>query len=387
MKEENKVKSNKSVSKISVFVILAVFVVIISARYLTDEEFRNFININILKKEVVESTLNIIEIDSETNPYVYAYDKYITVLSKNKLKEYTADGKMEAELDMNISVPLVSSNGKYMVVAEQNGQRIYLVSGANIIWNTQIEGSISSVRVNENGYVSVVIKNTTYKSVVAFYDLSGTELFRTYLSTSYVVCTDISPNNKYLAIGEVDYSGTVIKSCVKIISVENAQTKPEKSIVYTYESENGAIITNINYQNKDYAVCMFNNYIQKVTLESNERIYEITTNDLFVDINMKDSIAIVDKQSSGLFSYEYEIIIKQTNSKSEKLYILDSDLPKTIKISGENIALNLGNEVRIVGANGWLTKKYTSSKQINSLVIGDSISGVIYKNRIEIIEI
>ena len=132
---------------------------------------------------------------------------------------------------------------------------------------------------------------------------------------------------------------------------------------------------------------MFNNYIQKVTLESNERIYEITTNDLFVDINMKDSIAIVDKQSSGLFSYEYEIIIKQTNSKSEKLYILDSDLPKTIKISGENIALNLGNEVRIVGANGWLTKKYTSSKQINSLVIGDSISGVIYKNRIEIIEI
>ena len=387
MKEENKIKSNKSVSKISVFIVLAILAVIISARYLTDEEFRNFVNINILRKEVVESTLNTIEIDSETNPYVYAYDKYITVLSKNKLKEYTSDGNLEAELDMNISVPLVSSNGKYMAIAEKSGKRIYLVSGSNILWNSEIEGSISSVRVNENGYVSIVIKDTTYKSVVAFYDLSGTELFRTYLSTSYVVCTDISPNNKYLAIGEVDYSGTVIKSCVKIISVENAQKDPDNSIVYTYESDNGAIITNINYQNKDFAVCMFNNYIQKITLDSNERLYDITANDLFVDINMKDSIAIVDKQSSGLFSYEYEIVIKKTDSKIENLYILDSDLPKTIKISGENIALNLGNEVQIVGSNGWLIKKYTSSKQINSLVIGDSIAGVVYKNIIEIVEI
>ena len=385
MKEENKIKSNKS--KVSIFIIFAIILIVLSARYLTDEEFRNFININILRKEVVESTLNTIEIDSDVNPYVYAYDKYITVLSKNKLTEYTSDGDVASELDMNISVPLVSSNGKYMVIAEKDGQKIYLVSGSNILWHTNIEGNISSVRVNENGYVSIVIKNTTYKSVVALFDLSGAELFRTYLSTSYVVCTDISPNNKYLAIGEVDYSGTVIKSSVKIISVENAQVDPNNSIIYTYESDNGAIITNINYQNKDFAICMFNGYIQKVTLDSNERLYDITTDDLFVDINMKNSIAIIHKQSSGLFSYEYEIMIKQTNSKVENLYILDSDLPKTMNISGQNIALNLGNEVQIVNSNGWLQKKYTSSKQIKSIVIGDSIAGVIYKNKIEIINI
>ena len=46
-------------------------------------------------------------------------------------------------------------------------------------------------------------------------------------------------NNKYLAIGEVDYSGTIIKSYVKIISVELAKTDPDNSIIYTYESNNG----------------------------------------------------------------------------------------------------------------------------------------------------
>ena len=387
VKEEIKNNHKKPNAKIVIIVILAFAIVIVCARYLTDEEFRSYIDTNILKKEVSETTLNTIEIDSETNPTIYSYDKYITILSKNKLKEYTSDGKPEVELDVNIAVPLIASNEKYMVIAEKNGKKIYLISGNNILWNGEVEGSISNINVNKNGYVSVVIKNTTYKSVVAFFDLSGTELFRTYLSTSYVVCTDISPNNKYLAIGEVDYSGTIIKSNVKILSVDNAQKDPEKSIVYTYESDNGQIITNMNYQNKDFVLCMFNSYVQKVTLQSNERLYDITENDLFVDINLNDNIAVVDKQSSGLFSYEYEVIMKNTNNKSESLYILDSDLPRTIATSGNNVALNLGNEVQIVNTNGWLLKRYTSSKQIKEIVVGDSIAGIIYKNKIEIVDL
>ncbi len=380
-------KSRKSISKVLIFIFIAFVVVIISARYVTDEEFREYVNTNILKKEVSESTLNTIELDADDNPSVYAYDKYITVFSKNKLIEYTSNGNIDAELDVNISVPLVSTNGKYMAIAEKNGNSLYLVSGTSILWNTEIEGNISNIKVNKNGYVSIVIKNTTYKSVVAFFDLSGTELFRTYISTSYVVCTDISPNNKYLAIGEVDYSGTIIKSTVKILSVENAQKNPDNSFIYTYESENDAIITNLNYQTNDFVVCMFNNYIQKVTTNSNERLYDIISDDVFIDINLTDSVAIVDKQSSGLFSYEYEINIINSSNKSTNLYILDSDLPKTINVSGNNIALNLGNEVQIVGKNGWLLKKYVSSKQITGLVIGDSIAGILYKNKIEIIDI
>ena len=57
-----------------------------------------------------------------------------------------------------------------MVLAEKNGQKIYLISGGSIVWQNTIQGSISEVNVNENGYVSIVIKNTTSKSVIAFYD-------------------------------------------------------------------------------------------------------------------------------------------------------------------------------------------------------------------------
>lgn len=230
------------------------------------------------------------------------------------------------------------------------------------------------------------MKNTIYRSVVMYFDLNGNELFRSYISTNYAICTAISNDNKYLAIGEVDFTGTIIKSFVRILSVELAQTSPDSSIVYVYESENDSIITNIKYQDKNTAICMFDKYVQKVGLDNNSRLYDFQDKDVFIDINLKNNIAIIDKQSSGLFSYEYEILIKNADGKSENLYVLDSDLPKSLVSNNNYMALNFGNEIQIVNLNGWMIKKYTSNKQISNIVLGDSILGIIYKNRIEIID-
>ena len=387
MKEEKNIKPKKSTFKFLIIFILAILIVFCVAKYITDDDFRYKIDTNLLKKQVSESNLKNIEIDSDDNPSVFAYDKYITVLSKNTLTEYTSDGNSVAKLDVSISVPLVETNGKYMVMAEKGGQKIYLISGTSILWQNNIEGSITRVNVNRNGYVSVIIQSTIYKSVIIFYDLNGKELFRSYLSTNYAICTAVSTNNKYLAIGEIDYSGTIIKSYVKVISIYLAQTDAENSTVYTYEAENGEIVTDINDQDKENAICMFDSYVQKVGLDSNERLYEITDEDVFVDINLKDGYTVINKQSSGLFQYEYEMKIKDTNSKSESLYILNNDLPKSMITSDNKMALNLGNEVQIVDTNGWLLKKYTSTKQIDKIVLGDSIAGVVYKNKIEIIDL
>lgn len=385
MKDNTNFNSKSSVTRIIILAVIGVLIIFITAKYATDEDFRYKIDTNLLKKQVSESNLNTIEINSDNNSSVFAFDKYIAVLSKNQLKEYTSDGKEAAELEVNISVPLTASNDKYMVIAEDDGQLIYLISGTSILWKTSVEGSISQINVNKNGYVSVITKNTIYKSIILYFDNNGNELFRKYLSTSYALCTAISTNNSYLAIGEIDYSGTIIKSSVEIISAEIAQSNPLESSIYKYEAENGEIITNISYNDKSNAICSFSSYVQKVGPDSNERLYDITSNDLFVDINLKNYIAIIDKQSSGLFSYEYEVTIKSVSSSSENLYILNSDLPKSLLVSGNNLALNLGNEIQIINSNGWLLKKYTSSKQITNIVLGNSIAGIVYKNKIEII--
>jgi len=385
VKINNKEIHNSSKLKSIIIIIILLTIVFLVARYITNEEFRSYIDTKILKKEISDTSLTTIEVDPDSNPSIYAYDKYIAILSKNTLTSYTSSGKISSELNVNIAVPLVETNGKYLVLAEQDSDKIYLISGSNIIWQKTVDGDIVRVNVNQNGYVSIVIKNTIYRSVALYFDLNGNELFRSYISTNYAICTAISNDNKYLAIGEVDFTGTIIKSYVKILSVELAQTDPDNSVIYKYESDNDSIITNIKYQDKNVAICMFDKYIQKVGIDNSERLYDISDKDIFADIHLKNNITTINKQSSGLFSYEYEVLIKSIDSKSENLYILNNGLPKSLVANNSVMALNFGNEVQIVNSSGWLVKKYTSNKQISNIVLGDNILGIVYKNRIEII--
>lgn len=388
MKEENIGETkNGRTPKLTILFIIAFCVIFVVARYTTDKTFRESVETTVFKRSITNSESNSIDIDGSDSPGIYAYDNYVGILSKNVLSIYNQNASLEKQIDINLSLPYAASNGKYLALAERNGQKIYLISGTNILWENTVEGAISRINVNENGYVSVIIQNTIYKSVIIFYDNSGKEVFTTYISTNLAVCTDISKDNKYLAIGEVDYTGTLLKSYVKIISVDKAETSPDNSIIYTYESGSGEFILNINYGSKDTAVCMFNSYIQSVSPSGDERIYEIDKNNLFVDVNLDSKVIYVDKQLSGLFSYEYELFIKKAIGNSEKLYILNNELPKSISASSNYIVLNFGNQLEVVNSNGWLIKHFSGTEQINSVVIGDSVVGVIYKNRVEVIKL
>ena len=54
----------------------------------------------------------------------------------------------------------------------------------------------------------------------------------------------------------------------------------------------------------------------------------------------------------------------------------------------ENIlALNFGTELHIINTNGWLMKKYISDQEINQVVISNKIVGIIYRDKIEIIDL
>jgi len=387
MKQKPIIQSKSNIAKVCLFFLGIICVVFVLARYLINDDFRNVVDTKVLKKELTENTSKIIEINSDSNPYVYAFDKYITILSKNVLNFYNQDGTAVSKLDVNITTPDIDSNGKYLAIAEKGGNRIYLISETGFEWEKDIDGEIYRVSVNKNGYVSVLLKNSTYKSIVVVYDLAGNEMFRTYLATSYAISSKISNNNKYLAIGQIDYSGTVIKSVVNLINMDLVKSDAQNSIVYKYESESNKILNNLKFNAKDEVICMFDSYVQKVTLLSDERLYDITNNNAFVDINLENDIVAIEKETSGLFSYEYQVNIKNTIGKSDNLYILETDIPKRLKVTNNLVCLNLANEVRIINSSGWLLKRYTTNSEIQDIVVGDSIIGIVYNNKIEIINI
>ena len=385
--EEVNFRRKASPLKTCIIFVISMIVIFVLARYVSNDDFRSNINKNVLKSEVSESTLNSIDIDNNSNVNIYAYDKYIAVLSKNLLSQYDGNGEVVSKSEVNISVPLMDANGKFMVLAENSGKKIYLISDKEIVWERDLEGSISRISVNKKGYVSVIIKNTAYKSKVLVFDEAGTELFTVFISSNYAICADVSDNNKYLAIGEVSYSGTIVKSMVCIYSMELIQSDPKNAIINSYEAESGELIVGVKYHGSDTAVCMFDSYVQKVTKDSNERLYDITSLDSFVDINLDSKIAVINRSENGMFSYEYKIDFKDTLGKSERIYILDQDVPNFIVTNGKSIAVNLGRQVEFINISGWLKKKYTCDTTVNSVVLGDSIAGIVYKNKIVIINL
>ena len=62
-------------------------------------------------------------------------------------------------------------------------------------------------------------------------------------------------------------------------------------------------------------------------------------------------------------------------------------MPNFVVSNKNKIAVNLGREVEFIKTSGWLKKKYISNTTVNSVVLGDSIAGIVYKNKIVIISL
>lgn len=386
-KEKKRYKHvKKNPIKIGIIATIVIAIVIMIAMYISNESFRNIIDRYVLQKEATENNVATIKIDSEANPMIYAYDKYITVLNRNVMQVYSSGGKKEGEIDIAISNPIYSSNNRFLAVAEQDGRKIYLVSGQNIIWQQEVDGQIYRMNVNKNGYISIAVSQTSYKTVIITFDPNGKELFKTYLSTTYAIDTDISNDNKYLAVAEVDSTGSMIKSKIKIISIEQAQNTPSDSIIYTYSADANDIVSNIKYQDRNKLVCMYDNKIQIIENNQSTVLTEMDDSVLFADINLSGHVAKISKKATALFMANSEVSIINLDTNKENLYAIEGT-PKDIHCYENTVAVNLGTEVHFISNNGWLIKKYLSSQEVKDVVLGGNLAGIVYKDKIEIVSI
>ena len=389
IESENKTLNKKKVIFSIIILIIIIVLVIVSSLYITNTSFRETMDKYIFRKSITENNLDYIEIDTENSPNIFAYDKYIVTLEKNTLTQYSQSGKKEGSLEIQVSDPIFDAEGKYLVVAEKNKQKIYLIYNDNIVWEKDIEGNISKINVNKNGYTSVIISGTTYKSVIAVYDKEGKELFKTYLSSTVAVDSSISEDNKYMSFGEVNTSGTLIQSSIKTVSIEKAKQTPSDSIINTYDAEQNDLIINIQYQDKNRLICMYNSSIHiikdgkdEVLVSLNEKDNNIT----FSDIELSSNAYRIIEKSAGLFKSNSTVEIYNTTSKKQNIYNFNG-VAKKVYSYGNIIAIDLGSEVLFINMNGWLIKKYNSAQDIKNIVLTDNLAGIVYRDKIEFISL
>lgn len=387
-KEAIKEKINTKMILITILIILLLVTIITGiVIYTNNKEIREWIDKNIFRKEILQDNVSTIELKESESSNICAYSKYIAVLNKNKIDIYGTTGNKEQTLEVEISNPIFDSANRFLVMAENKGKKLYLMTDKNITWEAEIEGSISQVHVNKNGYVAVVITDTIHKTVVEVYGPDGKTKFKTFLSATRTADISISNDNKYLAIAEVDTSGTIIQSNIKIISIEKASSDPTNSIENTYQGEADKLITNIKYQDKNKLVCMYTDSIH--ILENGQDIV-LTNNEnkkmIFHSIELRNYAIDIEEKSSGLFTADSIVNIINADNKTNKEYVVNA-VTKEIYTYGDIIALNLGTEIEFINTDGWLVKRYIANQEITNIVVSDNVAGIIYRDRIEIINL
>lgn len=381
-KELNK----KKITILIITIIVIILLIIASIIYVVNKETREWIDRNILRKEVKQASVATIELKDE-NSNIVAFNKYIGILNKNQFEIYNNSGNKEECLEIQISSPIFDSANRFLAIAELKGQKVYMISDKTVLWENNIEGEIAQIHVNKNGYVAVVIVNTSHKTVIEMYNSEGKELFKTYLASTRTIDATISNDNKYLAIAELDTSGSVIKSNIKVISIDKASSNPTNSLDTTYESENNRLITNIKYQNKNRLVCMYTDSIHIIENGQDNTILDSNNKKIiFQSVDLSDNVVYVEEQSSGLFSADSMVGIVNVDSRNVKNYIVNS-IAKEMYLAENIIALNLGTEIEFINEGGWLVKRYIANQEITNIVVSNTIAGIIYRDKIEIVNL
>lgn len=385
-KNEHRTFNKKRIAGLIILLVIIVIFIVGYILYATNEEFRTFMDMNVLRKEITENNLNSIVLEDYDKSNIYAYSNKIAVLKDNKLSLYTASGRQEGQLEVQISTPITYSNGRYFMIAQQDSSKAYLIRDNEIVWEKDLEGNISRVSVNSAGYSSIILTGTAYKTVIVVFDNQGNELFK-YMSSTITVDSAISEDNQYLSFAEVNISGTFVQSNIKTLSIEKAKTSPNEANVYTYNADSNSLILNIKYQNNNKLVCMYDDSVHVIKNNEDTKVADINSSGMtFYSIELNNHLVGTVESTSGLLDTQTSVQIINMDNQNQSTYNFNG-VTKELYSYGNKIALNLGSEVHFIETNGWLIKKYTSSQEIRKIVITDEIAGIVYRDKIEIVNL
>lgn len=387
-KQFNNSEEEKSLNKrkvtITAIILLIIFITVVTTiAYISSSSVRDFMDKYILFKNVSENDLAYINVETDKDIYTYAFYNYVVTLENNKLTLYNSSGNEVENFNININTPIFAAQDNYLVIAEKNQEKVYLIKDRKIVWSKNVEGLISRVNVNSNGYVSVIVAGTSYKSVITTYSENGSEVFKTFLSNTLAVDVDISLDNKYLSFCEMDLSGTLIESKIKTISIDKAKQDPANSIIYTYEIPSNTLVTNLEYHEKDTLLCVCDNEIYSLKDGNMEAIANINEDNIaFCGIHLNKSYFKISEDINGINNQKSNLEIYNTTNNKIYTYKING-IAKEVYAKDGVIAVNLGSEVYFINEMGWLIKRYSSNQEIRELVISNNIAGIIYRNKIE----
>ena len=155
----------------------------------------------------------------------------------------------------------------------------------------------------------------------------------------------------------------------------------------TFAGQANSLIINIKFQDNNKLVCMYDDSVHLIVDDKDEVLVDYNNQKVsFNSVELSNNIVNVQEQSSGLFTADSIVNITNVGNGSTKTYKTDA-VTKEIFTYENVIALNLGSEIEFINTDGWLIKRYIAKQEITNTVISNSIAGIVYRDKVEIINL
>ena len=123
----------------------------------------------------------------------------LLVCSGNAISLYSGSGTRYINESVNMSNPVVNTNGTLAVVYDAGGSSLYVLGQRSLVWSaTDLEG-ILSARLNKNGQLTVVTQASGYRGMVTVYDAAYNPVMSVSLTSAFVMDAALSDDGRTLA--------------------------------------------------------------------------------------------------------------------------------------------------------------------------------------------
>ena len=129
---------------------------------------------------------------------------------------------------------------------------------------------------------------------------------------------------------------------------------------------------------------MYDDSIHMIYEDKDTILIEFGANTKIADINLKSYTVRAEEKSTGAFSAKTDIVLKNILTGVETVYGIDSSIKEIVSYNQVS-AINLGTEIHLINLNGWVEKKYKSRQEAKEIVLGTSIAGIVYRDRIKVL--
>jgi len=298
------------------------------------------------------------------NELVAAKSNYIAFFDDN--------GEKKWETATSVVNPIIDSEGDYVLIAENLGRKINLFSNKKLVFSVDAKNEILNVSVSSNGDVVVVTKKELYKGAIEVFNKKGECIFDWSSGAYTIVCADISPSSRKLAVGFLDTS-EVVTANIQLFDINKSESYKTIEIPET-------VVYRLKYTGETLNVFGDNRFVG-LNLKG-----EVVWDEVFEKEKLS-AVSVADDGTKALLSENNNVPAIRIYSKdgSLKNEISVTEMPDFIDVTKNRIVYNSSRMINFGKHNE--TGLYPATMDIRDLIIINKKTFlVVYSNSIEFIK-